>query len=717
LSAKNNRRGERPGELFGFALVNMGRALKMVTFMPPVPKSLSFRGRFAAIAVISAMGWAGCQSPTASPPSEAEPSADETTATAAAEVDAAQEQARAANRQLELDKQRLQLAAWQHVKAIIGMWDELPPEFFPGLTTLVAQTEELRESIESGETINVGRIDPLALTTNNSAYWRAVMETNPDDPVVEMYEQMLWAARGDFDRAVWLIELNRYGPALPPNVHKVIYSMADEMRRIRGRQSVRRNQLLENVPGDQVAQVVATARAFRPQDADWALMALVLRLQQAGVQLNDLAETPEQVDRVVREFSNDWRLVARSNPMVGAQLSPDPAVREAARELGALLGDFAESRGAFGGRDLERLGAALATTGFYGEALLAKQRAVALRGFAVPSDLQTWWTWLPNLIGAEETAALREASEAGMIRPVTFFPSAAGPEGVSLLPLHPILTDRNLRRLQEVQRRLEMPEQGDAAKASALITLAETLGHLGRWDEARDALAEIPPEYAQAGAPMAVWVSLWSGDVEGIDEKIKAVEPDILVGAPALPALVEAAQGNWEAGAEIFIEAAEILDLTAEYRTYYTLMASAFMRLSQREERADELIKLAQEIGQEHEWVSALAASMAGEESPPSVGDNITEITEAGRVCEQRFYRAFQRDISPVRQRALLEACVATGVVDFVEYTASLLRLREIDPQRWDPQLAPADEPADSEISDDEDDWTSGAEASWSIPS
>ncbi len=697
----------------------------MIPCMPESVLSLIRAGLAASGCLWGGVMMTGCQSPTgnqaAGSPEQVETTAPIESEVAASstsvEVDEAQAQAREANRQLERDKQGLQLTAWQHVKAIVGMWDDLPPEYFPGLTQLVEQTEALRAEIEEEETIKVGKIDPVALTTNNPAYWRAVMETNPEDPVVDMFEQMLWAARGDFDRAIWLIELNRYGPALPTTVHKVLYSMADEMRRIRTRESVRRNQLLENVPGDQVAQVIGTARSFRPQDPDWALMAIVMRLQRAGLQLSELDDHPDEVDRLLRERQPDWQLVARANPMVGAQLSPEREVRIAADALGQLLGDLAESRGAFGGRDLERLGDALAAVGFYGEALLAKQRAVALRGFSVPSDLEMWWTWLPQLIGEDATEELRQAADFGLIRPVTFFQTEMGPEGVSLLPLHPILTDRNLRRLQEVQRRLEMPDQSEAAKAGALITLAETLGHLGRWDEARAALAEIPPEFAPAGAPMAVWIALWSGEVEGIGEKIERVAPQTRQGAPALPALVEAAQGNWAGGADVFLEAAQATELSGEYRTYYTLMASAFERLAGQDAEADALIESARELAQGHEWVSALVAEMAGESPPESVGENITEITEAGRVCEQRFYRAFQRDISAARQRALLEACVATGVVDFVEYTASLIRLRELDPENWDPQLAPPPAvPEDPDAAEDED-WTRGAEPSWSIPS
>lgn len=682
--------------------------------------------RAGLLGTILTLGWGlvGCQSPS----SEAEEStevaarasvdATEQDVATQAEVEAAKEAAREANRQLDLDRQALQLTAWRHVKAIAGMWAELPPELFPGLTTLVAEVEALEEKIEQEGRILVGMIEPEALTSHNPMYWRAVMETNPEDPVVDMFEQMLWAARGNFDRALWLIEIHRYGPALPSNVHKLIYSMADEMRRLRSRQTQRRNQLLANVAPEEVAQVVATARGFQPGDPDWALMSIIVRLQMNGVPMDDLASRVETVDHVLNQLHDEWALVARNSPMMGARLSPDRERREAAEALAKLLDDLSESRGAFGGRDVVRLGDALAEAGFYGEALLAKHRATALRGFSVPSDYQVWWDWLPEVIGDVETAKLEEASHAGLIRPVTFFRTEQGPEGVSLMPLHPILTERNLRRLQEVQRRLEMPDLTDAAKAGALITLAETLGHLGRWDEATAALAEVPEAFAPDAAPMGVWVALWSGRVTDLEAQVAAIDPEVFATSPALPALAKAALGQWGDGAEIFLQSAHSEDIAKEYRTYYTLMASAFSRLAGEDATADALIEQARQLGEGHDWVSTLVRGMAGDTQTEPVGSNVTEIMEAGRVCEQRFYRAFQADLSPVRRQALLEDCVSTGVVDFVEYTASLLRLRQIEPERWDPTLAPEPEPTEDETeTEDDTDWTRGASPSWSIPS
>jgi hypothetical protein len=216
---------------------------------------------------------------------------------------------------------------------------------------------------------------------------------------------------------------------------------------------------------------------------------------------------------------------------------------------------------------------------------------------------------------------------------------------------------------------------------------------------------------------MRVWVSLWSGDVENIATEMAQVDPDSMTLTPALPALAKAAQGDWADGSRIFLQAAESEKIAAEYRTYYTLMASAFARLAGEGDEADRLIQMARELGVGHEWVTTLVQGMAGEVAMVPVGDDITEILEAGRVCEQRFYRAFQRDLSPARQRALLEGCVSTGVVDFVEYTASLLRLREIDPERWDPRFVPDEDIAEETDAADEEDWTQGAEPSWTIPS
>ena len=126
----------------------------------------------------------------------------------------------------------------------------------------------------------------------------------------------------------------------------------------------------------------------------------------------------------------------------------------------------------------------------------------------------------------------------------------------------------------------------------------------------------------------------------------------------------------------------------------------------------------ARALGEGLEGVSMLVRGMEGENLSSPVGSDVTEITEAGRVCEQRFYRAFQPDISPVLQRSLLEDCVSTGVVDFVEYTASLLRLRQLDPERWAPTQVPEAETADDDSENEEnEDWTSDANPSWSIPS
>lgn len=687
------------------------------------PTSVSwFRMGLLGTILSLGVGMSGCQNPSGDTAEEsdiAEAEKRDAQAAVDAEIDVAREAAKASNRQLDLDRQTLQFTAWQHVKAISGMWAELPPDLFPGLTTLVAQVEELKQQVEQDDRVLVGRIDPEKLTNQNAAYWRAVMETNPEDPVVDMFEQMLWAARGNFDRALWLIEIHRYGPALPSNVHKIIYSMADEMRRVRVRQSVRRNLLLENVEPEEVARVIATARSFQPGDPDWALMTIIVRLQMNGVPMGDLASRTETVDHLVGQMRDEWRIVARNNPMMGARLSPDRSQRKSAESLADLLDDLSRSRGAFGGRDVVRLGDALAETGFYAEALLARQRATALRGFTVPSDSQIWWEWLPKLIGEEATNLLEADAMAGLIRPVTFFQTEQGPEGVSLLPLHPILTERNLRRLQEVQRRLEMPDLTDETKTTALITLAETLGHLGRWDKATEALAEVPPEFDSEAAPMRVWLSLWSGRVEGIEEHIASIDERILASSPALPALAHASQGHWGKGAELFLASARSEDVAKEYRTYYTLMASAFLRLAGDGPSADELIPEARALGEGLEWVSMLVRGMAGENlSAVPVGSDVTEITEAGRVCEQRFYRAFQSDISPVRQQSLLEDCVSTGVVDFVEYTASLLRLRQLDPERWDPTRVPESETAGDESETNEDkDWTSDANPSWSIPS
>ncbi len=669
------------------------------------------------------LGLVGCESTgtTAKPPGETSAPVGATDA-ASAEVDAAvaaaREQAEAANRELERDRQTLQYAAWQHVKAIVEMWRQMPAEYFPGIARLVEQTDALAAEIESDETIRVGAIDPVALTSTNPAFWRAMMETTPEDPVVALYQQMLWAARGYFDRATWLIDLQIYGPTLPMPVHRLTYGMGEEMGRVRRRQLQRRNALLANLPPEEIMGAVRAAQSFRPDDLDWTVTGLMLRLRAGGVDLERMDEQAALVDGLMANMIEDWKVVARQSPLTAARFHPEAEVRRAAAGVDKILGQLGESRGAYGERDLNRLADALAEAGLYAEALQTTRRATGMRGFALPGALEQWWRWLPNLIGQEETDQLRQAAQDGSLRPVAFFNVGNGPDGVAVLPLHPIIADRTVRRLQEAERRLSESDPSPQETAYALVTKAETLGHLGRWDEAEAALDALPTEIADAGAPTRVWLALWSGRVDDIDARVAALEPGLALTAPALPALAAAAQGRWNDGATIFVTAAEAEENETEYRAYYALMGAAFNRLGGDDVRADALIERARELAQGHDWVSLLARGMAGETSREPVGDNISEITEAGRVCEQRFYRAFQRGLDPERQRALLEGCVATGVVDFVEYTASLLRLRQLEPEVWDPTVAPPPEPeGDDGAPADEQDWIRGASPSWSIPS
>ncbi|MCF3650897.1 hypothetical protein [Synoicihabitans lomoniglobus] len=638
-------------------------------------------------------------------------------AEAQAEVQAARAQAAEANRQLELDRQTLQFAAWQHVKAITEMWRQLPPEYFPGIARLVEQVDDLRTQIEQEDSIMVGQIDPVALTSKNPAFWRAMMETEPHDPVVNLFEQMLWASRGYFDRANWLLGLQDFGPTLPVSVHRLAYGMGDEMRRLRARQMARKDTLLNNATPEERVQVVTAARSFQPGDPDWAFTNILMRLQLAGVNPDRLDESPVLAEQLLRQLEPEWLLVAQHNPLNAARLHPQAEVRAAAHVVDTHFEQLAESRGAYGVRDLSRLAETLADAGLFSEALETSRRATAMRGFSAPDDQQNWWQWLPHLIGADAVAALRTAAGNGEFRPVAFFDVPEDPEGVSLMPLHPIIADRNLRRLQEIERRLLRAGDNEAERTGALIARAETLGHLGRWDQAEAALDDIPENLADAAAPMHVWLALWSGRLEGLDAKVAALDPAMIANAPALPALAEAALGRWGDGVDLFLRAVDSEANDNEYRTYYTLMASAFARLAGEEKRADELLDQARGLGESLAWVSVLVNGMAGESTPMPVGENITEITEAGRICEQRFYRAFQRDISPLRQRSLLEGCVATGVVDFVEYTASLLRLRQLDPERWDPTKVPPPPPPSEAAEDEDDDWTRGASPSWSIPS
>jgi hypothetical protein len=348
----------------GFRLVkpvpNQRLPLPMLMMLP-----LRLNRVWTGLGVGTAMMLAGCNTVgVAAEPSDVvgpEVGAAEVAEASAGSDPTAAERAKAlaeiqeATRQLELERQTVQFAAWQHVKAIAEMWRGLPAEYFPGMAALAAQVETLRAEIEQGDAVMVGRIDPDALTTRNANFWRGVLETTPEDPVMALFEQMLWASRGYFDHAVWLIELHRYGPALPTGVHRVVYSLEEEMRRLRARQTMRKNQLLDQIPPEELFQVVSAARTFQPDNPDWVMTSIVMRLQMGGVKMDAIEADPVLMDGLMTGMRGDWDVVVRNHPLLGARLNPDHEVRAAANALAQQLDELGESRGAFGGRDLTRL--------------------------------------------------------------------------------------------------------------------------------------------------------------------------------------------------------------------------------------------------------------------------------------------------------------------------------------------------------------------------
>jgi len=641
-----------------------------------------------------------------------------------AELAQASEAAQQEREELARDRQALQIGAWSQVKAIAEIWGTLPADVFPGLTGLAGQVEALRQEIETEDRLLIGRIDPEALTRHNPVFWRAVLETTASDPMMAVFEQMIWAARGHFDHANWLVELNRYGPALPNSVYRLVYAFADEMRSVRARVSARDRVLFDSLEPEEVPATVAALLSFQPDNADYHLTNVLLRLGAAGVPSEEVHEHAEVVTPLLVEMEPTVRYIALSNPLVGARLNPDPIVRSAAFQLTGLLNDLQDSRGAFGRRDLERLAAELEAAGLRDEALFTYRRAAAMRGFSVPSDWMPWWRILPDLIGAEEASALRTAWNSGEIAPVSFYDVGDQEAEVPTMPLHPIMQERAQRALVEASRRLEKPNVSEREMAFALVTRAEHLGHLGRWDEASAALEELPEAFKPAGAMTGVWLAIWSGRLDELDEKVAAIDARAFELQPSLPALARAAQGDWTGGADLFAAGAERTEVDLEHRAYYTMMAAVFARLGGDDVRADDLIARANAMVVDADgldWVKSLARGMAGEQGMGPVGTDITEVVEAGRICEQRFYRAFAAGVPADEQQLLLEACLITGVVDFVEYTASMLRLREIEPERWDPTQVPELPPAPVRDSDDDDDddtdWTDEAAPFWSLPS
>lgn len=685
---------------------------------------------------------AGCQSVA---PSSRAPSPSASTASAggpgSGEAGAAAENAAAADKtapegafranaqRLRGERQALQWAAWQRAREVVEVWRTVPAKAFPGLARLVAESDALAARVERDGRLFVALIEPEELTQRNPAYWRAMLETGPADPTVALYDVLLWLAKGYFDRASWELQMMEVGVPLPPTIHAVMYTLWEESMRVRNEEREHWTGWFDSVPVAERRAALAAAREFNPEAQDLMYIHFMNELRARGLPIAAMQSG---------EFAPSWPVaydrepffeqMARLNPPLAERYHPEGARRDAAQALGELGRKRAEVRSAYGERDATRLGEALETAGFDAEALRAFRRGIALRGFSLPSDAEPFWRIAPRLLSESQVDALTFGDLSAPLRLVTFF---AGPEESAdsrFAPLNALERRKFQRTLQETERRLTRPGLPDRERAGVLLTRFRAQLYLGQAEEAATTLAQVPAEFTQRINEARVQLALWTGRVD----LLPADEDGPISLEPA--AFRAIARGDWRKGSDLFAElaggasetgGAAGADVSTERRAYRLLLAAVMARQAGAEARAGELVAETRAVGAGLPWIGRLVGEFSGESGEFTRDPDLSAIEEAGRMCEWRFYGAFAPGITPALQKARLESCVSTGVIEFVEYVLAILRLRELDPARWDPTKASAPAaPTESENGEKRDqpekegggDWMRGASPRWTMP-
>jgi hypothetical protein len=230
---------------------------------------------------------------------------------------------------------------------------------------------------------------------------------------------------------------------------------------------------------------------------------------------------------------------------------------------------------------------------------------------------------------------------------------------------------------------------------NAWAMIAETERRLGNFQLAKEAVEKL----ASLGHdPLAIAQTRLSVAISAGDEAEAAAAREVirsldrkLKGSHFVMGNGEIMAGNWVAAADAFEAGFKNTNEQVERRAYSALHAYGAARLAgeTRTKLAKDAIALVAESKEPQAWVGRLLAAIVGEVSREQLLIETSEGTDyvtIGQTCEAHFALAFAPGQTADGQRADLEACVKTGMANFVEYEFALSWLRRVAPGVWAPK-------------------------------
>lgn len=575
----------------------------------------------------------------------------------------------------------VQLQAWGEVKDLTASLERLDADDNPGVAALVADLQKTIQAVDGLAEPNFELIDPAKLIRENPHYWRAMLEMNPTDPTLMVLEGMILGAAGQVENASDTLEMVRAGPLLEEEIDTKLVMQRRTIDKWRWSPPGIDLAMAEGLPAEERWRPVKQAEQRYPDSAAAALAVLRMRCDLAGIELTPASTDQKMRDKILEAEPGAMKTLREKQPLWAALLTASGEAGDAARRVAKMITPDGTGVLNYSEEDFEKLVADLSRVGVADWALRASRLQMAERGGHNASDIEVWRQLLPQLIGEAAALEMIEDWENEAMSGAMIYTTVAKPTGSPDHPMNPLVGGHYERRRRDATLMLANGFPTEAEKGHALLMLAESAIHLGKLDEAEQALVEYAPiareprsvALQQLALAMArndqVGAGLTAAEVRRRDRRL--VASSFAVGNAEIMA------GDWSAASVAFARGFKNTMADAERRGFAALHAFGAGKLAGEDKSA--LVRDALEVVEEGSWIAKLLQAALGEvdrEQLLAAADEGRDYIITGQRCEAYFTLAFAPGQTAAGRRSDLTACRDTGMVGYIEYEFARLWLR-----------------------------------------
>lgn len=585
-------------------------------------------------------------------------------------------------------KELVRAEAWDELKRLTGLLEGIDRSRAPGVAALAADLRTAMTEVETPMGIDLDQIDAERLIEKNPHFWQASLEIAADDSLPGVIEVMTLAAAGRLEEASDKIGFLRAGPLMPEELDRRLLVPGHLIAQWQGGPPAAS---VWTVIGQPAQERWAPLKRLQQQHPDSALVAWeILRMRSDLAEIAMIREPTDEgmLARILELEPQAFELIRATRPLWAKIIETRGEAGDAARRIARRLTGDQGAVVVLTADDLAGLVADFERIGEPGWALRAARMQDGLHASEASANRAAWELLLPRLVGEDNAAAVLAATEPERnTGQVALFSAVAPPAGSAKRPMDPLIAGRYERIRREAAALIDGMEAPALRQRGAYrqrLQAERTLGDhaMAEADLNEYAVLETNPGHADLER-------LQSAIIRGDDAAVQAARVNLprrlrTANTQLVLGLKPAMLGDWAEAENVFEKAYKATTAPPILRSYSALYVHAAAVLTGGERR--KLMSEAAALVEEDDWVARLLRAANGEISREvllAMTEEESDYEAVGRLCEAYFALAFAPGQTEAGRRTDLEACVATGVVGYMEYDLALLWLRRVDPVRW----------------------------------